>query len=70
MSQHNGVSLAPQLWVEGHWQERKRFQPRACMLEGLGEKEELPGLSFQRVGRSVPGGEGREDLPEQSLEPG
>lgn len=40
------------------------------MLEGLGEKEELPGLSFQRVGRSVPGGEGREDLPEQSLEPG
>ena len=56
--------------MEGQWQERTRFQRSASLLEGLREKEALPGLSFQRMGRSVPGGEGREDLPEQNLEPG
>ena len=70
ISLRNRVSVAPQLWVEGQWQERKRFQRSAWLLEGLREKEALPGLSFQRMGRSVPGGEGREDLLEQNLEPG
>lgn len=31
---------------------------------GLGQKEGLPELSFQRMGRRSPGREGREDLPE------
>lgn len=60
-------SVAAGLWLEGQEQEGRGFQPGPWTVEGLGEKEELPGPSFQRMGGSSPGREGREDLPEEGF---